>query len=98
MACKVTKLRRGSDLNVQQLHWEACFIFICCHLADTYSVIFFCGPWLAIVWWCLSTAVLKMCQNFPRLLRSCNSAVKFAFGCQLETWLWNEKIAFFFLH
>lgn len=83
---RLLNLRRGSDLNVQQLHWESCFIFICCHLADPYSVIFFfflCGPWLGLVWWCLSIAVLRLCQNFRHLLRSCNSAVKFAHGCQL---------------
>lgn len=34
-------LRKGSHLYVQQLHWEACFIFICCHLVDPYNVIFF---------------------------------------------------------
>lgn len=47
---RLLNLRKGSDLNVQQMHWEACFIFICCHLVDPYNVIFYFSFWWPLVW------------------------------------------------
>lgn len=88
---RLLNLRRGSDLNVQQLHWEACFIFICCNLADPYSVIFFFLWYLA--WF--SLGVLEYCcfkdmsefSSFTKVLQLC---------CKICPWLPVSKRLFGF--
>lgn len=84
-------LRKGSDLYVQQLHWEACFIFICCHLVDPYNVIFF-FLW-PLAWF--SLVVLEYCC-FKEMSEFSSFNTVLQLSCKICLWLPVSKRLFGF--
>lgn len=83
VVCKVTKFKKRIWSECAAITLGSLLYFYLLSPCWSLQCDFFCGPWLGLIWWCLSTAVLEICQNFPHFLRSRNSAVKFAYGCQL---------------